>query len=104
LFGHEFLLTKKSWCGWNGGTVLVLKDEGQGLMISAFQSREFGFGYHLDEEQLAKVNFGRRGKKYVDEEAAKNTKGSHSKATLKKALSFLYLSTEHRMRVIGATS
>jgi hypothetical protein len=67
----QFLLTKKSRCGPNGETVLVPKDEGQGLMISAFQSREFGFGYHLDEEQLAEVNFGRRGEKYLDEETAK---------------------------------
>ncbi len=36
--------------------VLVPKYEGQGLMISAFQSREFGFGYWLNEEQLADVN------------------------------------------------
>ena len=91
MFGHDeaifkqFLLTKKSWCGPNGETVLVPKDDGQGLMISAFQSREFGFGYHLDEEQLAKVNFGRRGEKYLDEEAAKKYKGNSLKGDLKES-------------------
>jgi len=75
----------ESWCGPNGETVLVPKDDGQGLMISAFQSREFGFGYHLDEEQLAKVNFGRRGEKYLDEEAAKKYKGNSLKGDLKES-------------------
>jgi hypothetical protein len=58
----QFLLTKKSWCGPNGETVLVPKNEGQGLMISAFQSREFGFGFQINKEQLAEVNIVRRGK------------------------------------------
>jgi hypothetical protein len=77
----QFLLTKKSWCGPNGETVLVPKD----LMISAFQSREFGFGYHLDEEELAKVIFGRRGEKYLDEEAVKKYKGNSLKGDLKES-------------------
>ena len=62
VFGHDecifkqYTLTKKSWVGPNGKSVLVPKDEGQGVMISAFQSREFGFGVDLMEEQVAVIN------------------------------------------------
>jgi len=49
-------LTNKAWVGPNGETVAVPKDEGQGLMISAFQSHEFGFGMAVDNEQLKEVN------------------------------------------------
>jgi predicted Zn-dependent protease with MMP-like domain len=31
------------------------KDEGLGVMISAFVSREFGFGMNLSDEQLQEV-------------------------------------------------
>ncbi len=55
-------------------SVLVPKDYGQGVMISAFQSRELGFGVKLTQEQLDEINFITRGKKYVDEEAAKKRK------------------------------
>ncbi len=53
MFAHDevvfkqYLLTKKAWSGPNGETVLVPKDDGQGVMISAFQSRELGFGMEL---------------------------------------------------------
>ncbi len=47
-----------------------LMDDGQGVMISALQSREFGFGANLTDEQLEQVNRERRGEKYKDEEAA----------------------------------
>jgi hypothetical protein len=41
--------------------VLVPKDEGQGVMVSIFQSREFGFGFVMLPEQLQQVNIARRG-------------------------------------------
>ncbi len=71
MFGHDeaifkqYLLTKKSWYGPYGMSVLVPKDDGQGVMISAFQLRELGFGVKLMQEQLDEINFIRRGKKYV---------------------------------------
>ena len=76
MFGHDecifkqYLLTKKAWMLPSGETQLVPKEEGQGVMISAFQSREFGFGMPLMEEQIRMVNEFRKGKKYKDEEAA----------------------------------
>ena len=55
----------------NGERVLIPKDDGQGLMISAFQSCEFGFGLEINESDLKKVNEWHREKKYHDETAAK---------------------------------
>ena len=43
-------------------------------MISAFQSREFGFGLKFTDEELNSVNEYRSGKKYTDEDAAKEVK------------------------------
>ncbi len=61
-FGHnecifkQFVLTSKAWKGPNGENAPVPKDDGAGIMISAFQSREFGFGLHLCDEELKEVN------------------------------------------------
>jgi hypothetical protein len=88
MFGHDeaifkqYLLTKKAWSGPNGETVLVPKDDGQGVMISAFQSRELGFGMELTKDQLDEVNFTRRGKKFTDEEAATKYRGNALKTDL----------------------
>ena len=54
------------------------KDEGLGVMISAFASREFGFGLNLSQEQLQRINQARRGTKYSDEAAAKETRGGNA--------------------------
>ena len=40
------------------------KDDGLGVMISAFQSHEFGFGTPVTPDQLEEVNFIRREQKY----------------------------------------
>ena len=60
-FGHDecifklFTFSLKSWIGPNGESVVMPKDDGMGIMISAFQSWEFGFGLkNLSEEQLKK--------------------------------------------------
>jgi hypothetical protein len=36
----QFIMTNKPWIGPYGETVAVPKDDGQGLMISAIQSRD----------------------------------------------------------------
>ena len=82
IFGHDecifkqFTLTKKAWVGPNGETAVVLKDEGMGVMISAFQSREFGFGLQLNNEQLERVNAFHEGKNYMDKDTATAKKGT----------------------------
>jgi hypothetical protein len=61
-FGHDesiykqFLITKKTWIGPDGERNIVPKDTGLGVMVSTFQSREFGFGVVVSEEQLKEVN------------------------------------------------
>jgi hypothetical protein len=53
MFGHDECIfkqvhtTNKSWKASNGKTGLIPKDDGQGVIISTFQSREFGFGRQL---------------------------------------------------------
>ena len=39
-------------------------------MVSAFQSREFGFGWTLSDQELELVNRKRQNEQYVDKEAA----------------------------------
>jgi hypothetical protein len=67
---RQYALTNKSWVGPQGQKTITPKDAGQGIMISAFQSRAFGFGMELNEQQMEEINFFREGKKYADESAA----------------------------------
>ena len=77
IMGHDeaimkqYLLTNKHWTGPNGEKAISPKDEGLGIMISAFQCREFGFGMKITDEELATINRYREGKEYLDKDAAK---------------------------------
>jgi hypothetical protein len=51
-------------------------------MISAFVSREFGFGMALSDEDLQKVNEYRQGKHYSDKSAAMDKRGTSEKQPL----------------------
>jgi hypothetical protein len=61
-FGHDecifrqFIFTGRSWRGASGEQAIIPKHEGYELMVSAFQSRELGFGFELTAEQLNVVN------------------------------------------------
>jgi hypothetical protein len=78
----QYSFTPKAWTSPDGEKPIIPKDEGLGVMISAFVSREFGFGMALSPAQLLAVNLKRRGKKYMDEAAAKAKKGSEFKKDL----------------------
>jgi hypothetical protein len=88
ILGHDkaimkqYLLTNKHWTGPNGAKAISPKDEGLGIMISAFQSSEFGFGMKINEEQPEEINRYREGKEYIDKDAAKSKCGSTKKAAL----------------------
>ena len=51
-------------------------------MLSSFVSQDFGYGHDLSASQLAIINNFRRGKTYVDEEAAIFVHGSKEKKKL----------------------
>ncbi|KAI2497747.1 hypothetical protein MHU86_16742 [Fragilaria crotonensis] len=67
----QYHLGSKTWVGPKGQRPLLPKSEGDGFMLSAFVSREFGFGRDLSEDELAKINEQQRiGKTYIDSQAA----------------------------------
>ena len=72
----QYIFTKKGWYNSEGAMQLIPKDDGIGLMISAFVSHEFGYGFELSDGDLQKVNDYRRGKRYSDEAAAVIKKGN----------------------------
>ena len=64
----------KSWTGPDGETLLIPKYEGTGITISAFHSREFGFGFAWDDllyANLNKINDFRADEAYMDKYSAK---------------------------------
>jgi hypothetical protein len=78
----QYLLGAKSWVGPKGQRPLLPKSEGDGYMLSAFVSREFGFGRLLTEDELARINSQRRtnGATYIDTHAAMEVLGTINKS------------------------
>jgi hypothetical protein len=79
----QYLFTSKAWTTRDGQRPLIPKDEGLGVMLSAFVSREFGFGMKLSVEDLRQVNEYREGKHYSDRLAATEKRGTSQKKPLK---------------------
>ena len=52
----QFIFRNKCWTPSSGETPLTPKDKGQGLMLSGFVSREYGFNWKLDENELKTIN------------------------------------------------
>ncbi|KAI2513104.1 hypothetical protein MHU86_1396 [Fragilaria crotonensis] len=77
----QYLLGSKTWIGPAGQRPLLPKSEGDGYMLSAFVSREFGFGRELTEAELVKINADRRGvgRTYIDTQAALEIYGTTTK-------------------------
>jgi len=48
---NQYAFGNKLWVGSNGERAFLPKHNGMGLMISAFQSREFGFGFEMTPEE-----------------------------------------------------
>ena len=78
----QYIFTKKSWMGPEGQTAMVPKEEGHGLMMSSFVSRDYGFNMQLTPEKLKLVNTTRKGEQYKDVEAATLKRGNSSKKDL----------------------
>jgi hypothetical protein len=96
---NQFLLGNRQWVGPEGQRALLPKTDG--LMKSAFQSRETGFGMNLSRMQLDEINESRRGKNYVDVDAAMAIHGQATKKTSKSHLLLSFLSSEQTMKGIG---
>jgi hypothetical protein len=54
-------MTKSAWVALDGTVTTIPKYDGQGLMISAFQSCEFGVGMNITDEERQKINETSRG-------------------------------------------
>jgi hypothetical protein len=52
----QFLMGAKTWIAPNGQRPLLPKSEGDGYMLSAFVSRDFGFGRQMIEVELERVS------------------------------------------------
>jgi hypothetical protein len=81
----QYCLRSHSWVAPDGTRGLLPKDEGQGVMVSSFVSREFGYGMEITPADLHKINRRRerRGHNcYLDEEAAQLKHGTTKKSML----------------------
>ena len=79
----QFLIVRKQWVLPDGTAALNPKDEGMGIMLSSFCSRDFGYGFKLNPLQLAIVNRYREGKDYLDENASMEVLKTKTKPPLK---------------------
>ena len=80
---RQFLMWMYSWTLPDGTKQLVPKDDGMGLMLSSFCSRELGYGFPLTQDMLDLVNEQRKGQKYSDTNAAEIKFGTTFKPELK---------------------
>ncbi len=78
----QFLMSSKIWVGPNKEAPLLPESDGEGYMLSAMQSRDFGFGLTISGEKLALINEQCRGQNYVDTVAAMEVLGCIEKSHL----------------------
>mmetsp|Transcript_27620 Transcript_27620/g.59008 ORF Transcript_27620/g.59008 Transcript_27620/m.59008 type:complete len:743 (+) Transcript_27620:485-2713(+) len=70
---NQFAFGSKQWVGKAGERAFLPKSNGAGVMISAFQSREFGFGMELTADEMKNINEKRKNDvEYFDKVAAKD--------------------------------
>jgi hypothetical protein len=88
----QYLLGSKAWVGPKGQRPLLPKSEGEGYMLSAFVSRELGFGRKMTGDESTKINNERRiGKTYKDIQAATEILKTHQKPLLTESPFVKYL-------------
>jgi hypothetical protein len=80
----QYFCPSKSWFGPNQEVGLHPKSLGEGLMISAFVSRDTGFGMPISDNDLQRINSSRNGQDYLDTTAALEVHKSIKKAALRK--------------------
>ena len=88
IFGQdEFVFSQLSfngmqWVGPSGKRSILPKNDGMGVMVSAFQSREFGWGMEITNQQMVRINQRRFQQDYFDKVAANDVHGGKKKAAL----------------------
>jgi len=70
------------WVGPGGERPLLPKNNGMGKMISAFQSRDTGWGIKISRQQLIEINKQREGNHYFDRDAATDIHDTTEKRAL----------------------
>jgi len=88
----QFLVSSKMWVGPQKESPLLPKSKGEGRMISGMQSRDFGFGLLMLEEQLTLTNASCFSQNYCNTTAAMEIYGSIKKKPLSESL-FLHAIT-----------
>ena len=58
------------------------KDDGMGLMLSSFQSCDFGYNMPMTEQQMSELHETRKNTKYASTDAAKTLFGNDNKQKL----------------------
>ncbi|KAI2509347.1 hypothetical protein MHU86_5100 [Fragilaria crotonensis] len=91
----QFLFSHKMWVAPGGQRALLPKDEGSGIMVSAFVTREHGIIREISDMVLDEVNEQRSGQVYADEEAAIEVHGCSKKMPLTKSKSPFLLFFEY---------
>ena len=85
--------SKRCWVGPGGEMKLLPKTDGYTtIMVSAFVSREFGFGLELTDDELQKVNKRRRSREwgtYLSKKEDIAVNGSDKKRLLKDSLTLV---------------
>ena len=80
---NQFSFGCKQWVGKAGERAFLPKSGGAGVMISAFQAREFGWGLELTAGELERINEKRkRDGEYFDKVAAKDVLDETKKSKL----------------------
>jgi hypothetical protein len=91
----QYLLGAKTWIGTKSQRPFLPKSEGDGYMLSAFLSRESGFGRLLTIDKLGKINLERQasGVTYADTHAAMEFLRTVIKAVLTESpfVKYLYI-------------
>jgi len=78
----QFLLTTKLWVGPHKVAPLLPKSEGEEQMISAMQSRGFGFDLPIPEDKLTQINELQKEQNYLNTTAATEVFGCVKKKPL----------------------
>lgn len=88
----QYSFGSKCWIGPDGEMKLLPKSDGYSRMVSAFVSRDFGFGLQLSKQELDKVNERRLGKtwgQYLSKKESIEVYGNSKKKVIEDQLTLV---------------